>query len=89
VIIKRRYYANRVDSTLPATNDLLSPSTIGAKRAITLTVESVAKENESLVSSMLQDFDIGDEVFVGLYLCAHDAITVEEGLFRKVEMTAL
>jgi TolB protein len=46
---------------------------------------SVARFGEPFVSQTL-DVDLGDEVFVGLFLCSHNPKVTEEAIFRDVRI---
>src|SRR5262249_29454933 len=52
-------------------------------RAFTM---SVARFGDPFVTNVLSGLDLGDEVYVGLFLCSHDADTVEKGIFRDVRI---
>jgi TolB protein len=45
---------------------------------------SVAHFGEVLVSQSLGDLDLGDEVYVGLYVCSHNNEVSEKAVFRNV-----
>lgn len=49
-------------------------------------IMSVAKFGEPLVSERLTGVDLGDEVYVGLFVCAHNADAVERGEFENVRV---
>ncbi len=68
-------------------------STIKGPRVIRLsrtgnTIEmEVAKSGDPLERSESIDLDFGNEVYVGLYLCSHNADTLEKGRFTNVRIT--
>ncbi len=47
---------------------------------------STARYGEPFVSVELGDLDLGDDVYVGLFLCSHDATVKEEAIFRDVRV---
>ncbi len=47
---------------------------------------SAARYGEPFTVSTLPDLDLGDAVYVGLFLCAHDPDVVEKALFRDVRI---
>lgn len=47
----------------------------------------VAKYGEPFVTEQVTDFDLGDEVYVGLFVGSHNADVAETGVFRDVRIT--
>lgn len=47
----------------------------------------VAKYGEPFVTEQVTDFDLGDEVYVGLFVGSHNADVAETGVFRDVSIT--
>jgi TolB protein len=47
---------------------------------------SSARSGETFVSQTLADLDLGEELFVGLFLCSHDAKVKEEVIFKDVRI---
>ena len=47
---------------------------------------SVARFGETLASQSLSDVALGDEVYVGLYVCSHDNGVLEKAVFRNVRL---
>jgi regulation of enolase protein 1 (concanavalin A-like superfamily) len=45
-----------------------------------------ARFGEPYVKQQVQDLELGDEVFVGLFLCSHNAGVVEEAVFHNVRI---
>lgn len=48
---------------------------------------SVARFGEPFVTTSLDARDLGDEVFVGLFVCSHNPDVVEEAVFKNVRIT--
>ena len=47
---------------------------------------SVARFGEPFVAVQVDDLDLGDEVYVGLFVCSHEDDTTEEATFRNVRI---
>lgn len=47
---------------------------------------SVARFGDTFVSEELNDLDLGDDVYVGLFLCSHNPDVVERAVFRNVRI---
>jgi TolB protein len=47
---------------------------------------SVARFGDALTATALPDFPLGDEVYVGLFLCSHNPRVVEKAIFRDVRI---
>lgn len=63
--------------------DIMQLSRQGGKYAM-----SVAKYGEPLASEELASVDLGDEVYVGLFICSHNADVVERAVFENVRIIA-
>ncbi|HEX4414259.1 MAG TPA: hypothetical protein VH107_11570 [Lacipirellulaceae bacterium] len=50
-------------------------------------VMSVAQFGQPFVSETLNDVDLGDEVYVGLFVCSHNAEVIEHAEFDNVRIT--
>ncbi len=47
---------------------------------------SVARYGDPLVSTQLSDLNLGDTVYVGLFVCSHDENVIEKAIFRNVRI---
>jgi len=47
---------------------------------------SVARFGDLLQTSQVEDLALGDEVYVGLFLCSHNPEVVEQAIFRNVRL---
>ena len=47
---------------------------------------SVARKGDLFVSQELSDADLGDEVYVGLFICAHNPNVTEKAIFNNVRI---
>jgi TolB protein len=65
---------------------LTAPDVLQLERRGTSYVLSVARFGEPFVREELAGLDLGDEVYVGLFVCSHDADVVEEATFRNVRI---
>jgi hypothetical protein len=48
---------------------------------------SVARFGDTLTTTQVSDVSLGDSVYVGLFVCAHNDTVVERGTFRDVRIT--
>ncbi len=55
------------------------------RKGTTITV-SAARLGEPLQTSQVTDLDLGEEVYVGLFLCSHNPEVVEQAVFRNVRL---
>jgi hypothetical protein len=73
-----------------ATEEVRSP--VGAPEVIQLTRRgttynaSVARFGEPFAAPLELDLDLGDEVWVGLFICSHDDTATEQAWFRNVRI---
>jgi len=49
-------------------------------------IMSVAKTGETFVTEELSDLNLGDEVYVGLFVCAHNPAILEKAVFNNVRI---
>ena len=73
-----------------ATRQFVLPNTTAdvlqlERRGHTYTV-SAAKYGDPFVSSDISDLDLGDTVYAGLFVCAHNADATETAVFRDVRL---
>jgi hypothetical protein len=55
------------------------------RKGTTLTV-SVARFGDLFQTSRVTDLDLGEDVYVGLFLCSHNPEVVEQAIFRNVRL---
>jgi Tol biopolymer transport system component/regulation of enolase protein 1 (concanavalin A-like superfamily) len=48
---------------------------------------SVARFGEEFITELVSDLTLGDEVYVGLYVCSHNKDVMEKAVFRNVRIT--
>src|SRR5713226_7467931 len=75
-----------------ATEEIRSPVTgpdvIQLERTGDTYVLSVARFGDTLAAVRIADLALGDEPYVGLFVCAHNDTAVERATFRDVRITA-
>lgn len=59
---------------------------IQLERAGSTFVLSAARFGEPFTTVQAEDFDLGDELYVGLYVCSHEKDLVETAIFRDVRV---
>ena len=64
-----------------------APDVVQLERRGGVITMSVARFGEPLTSERLDDLALGDTVYVGLFVCAHDSAATERGEFRDVRIT--
>jgi hypothetical protein len=64
--------------------EINGPDVIELARKGGVTTMSVAHFGETFVSLSIGDVALGDEVYVGLYVCAHNNSVSEKAVFRNV-----
>jgi Tol biopolymer transport system component len=62
------------------------PDVIELERRGTQFIMSVAHFGETYVTQQVSNIDLGDEVYVGLYICAHNKDVVEKASFDNVRI---
>jgi TolB protein len=70
----------QVQSTIKA------PDFVQLERKGSTYTMSVARFGEPLTPSQLSDLPLGDEVYVGLFLCSHNPAVMERAVFRDVRI---
>ena len=66
--------------------DITSADVIQLERKGTTYTMSVARKGDLLVSQEVADIDLGDDVYVGLFICAHNANVVEKAVFNNTRI---
>jgi len=66
--------------------DILGPDVIQLERKGNVYAMSVAHKGELFVSQEISDVDLGDDVYVGLFICAHNPNVVEKAIFNNVRI---
>ena len=79
---RRAKGANTEQITLPITN----ANVVQFERRGSTYIFSAARYGETFVSRELTNFNLGDEVFAGLFICSHNGDAVEKAIFRDVRI---
>ena len=66
--------------------DLTAADIIQLERKGNTFVMSVARKGELFVTDSVTDIDLGDEVYAGLSICAHNANVTEKAVFNNVRI---
>ena len=66
---------------------LKAPEIIQLERKGTDYIMSVARFGEAFVSERVSGVSIGDDCYVGLFICSHSKEVVEKAVFRDVQIT--
>lgn len=67
---------------------LTGADVIQLERKETTYIMSVAQFGEPFVAVQASDIDLGDEVYVGLFVCSHEDEVIEQATFRDVRIVA-
>ncbi|MCA9127857.1 MAG: TolB family protein [Planctomycetales bacterium] len=81
-----QFRRNKGDNTEQVESPVKAPNVLQLVRKNNKYVMSVAKHGEVLTSSELEGIQLGDEVYVGLFICSHNADVVEKAIFRNVRV---
>jgi Tol biopolymer transport system component len=68
-------------------SSIQGPDVIQLERKGSTYTLSVARFGDPLVTERVSDLALGDEVYVGLFVCAHNKDVLEKGVFRNVRIT--
>ena len=63
-----------------------APDVIQLERKGNTYIMSTAKFGEPLTTVKIDSIDLGNEVFVGIYICSHNPDVVEEAIFSNVRV---
>ncbi len=75
------------DSTLEIKSDIAGPDVLQLERKGNVYIVSVAKHGDTLKEAGRITLDLGKELYIGLFVCAHDADAFEEATFSNVRVT--
>jgi TolB protein len=68
-------------------SDVTAPDVVQLERKGKTYVMAVAHFGEPFVTEQVSDISLGDEVYVGLFVCSHNNDVVEKASFRDVRIT--
>jgi WD40 repeat protein len=81
-----QYRRTKGAETEEVKSEASGPDVLQLERKGTTFTLSVARFGEPFTTSQLKDLDLGDEVYVGLFLCSHNPDVVERAVFRDVRI---
>jgi TolB protein len=67
-------------------SDITVPDIVQLERKGNTYIMSVARFGETFTTSEISDVSLGDEVYVGLFVCAHNPKVTEKAIFRNVQI---
>src|SRR5205807_9120823 len=73
--------------TEPVGSPVTAPAVSQIERAVNRYTLSVARFADPLATVSVADLTLGDQVYVGLFACAHTDSVVEQAAFRDVRIT--
>ncbi len=82
-----QYRKTAGDSTQEIRSALTGADVIQLERKGNTYTMRVAKFGQPFVTEQVADLDLGDEVYVGLFVGSHNKDVVEKGIFRDVRIT--
>jgi tricorn protease-like protein len=81
-----QYRRTKGADTEEVTSELTGPDVLQLARKKGKFTTSVAKWGDPFSTEQLADVDLGDEVYVGLFVCSHNAGVVEQAKFSNVRI---
>jgi TolB protein len=81
-----QYRRTKGGETEEIRSTVTAPDVVQLERKGNAYTLSVARFGDPLVASALPDLALGDDVYVGLFLCSHNPGVVEKGIFRDVRI---
>jgi Tol biopolymer transport system component len=74
-------------NTQEVRSSIKAPDVIQLERKGTAYIMSVARYGEPFATEQVSDVSLGDDVYVGLFVCSHNKDVVERAVFRDVQIT--
>jgi len=81
-----QYRRTRGGDTEEMQSGVTAPEIIRLARQGDTYIMSAGDDRDSLVSDTLRDIQLGDTVYVGLFVCSHDENVEETAVFREVRI---
>ncbi|GEO06744.1 hypothetical protein AAE02nite_44080 [Adhaeribacter aerolatus] len=82
-----QYRKEKGAATEEVRSEVTAPDVIQLERRGNTYTMRVAKFGEPFKTEQVANLNIGEEVYVGLFVCAHNKDVVEKGTFRDVRLT--
>jgi len=80
-----QYRRHNNDSMQEVKSSITKPAVLQLERKGTTFIMSVARDGETLTSDSIR-LELGDNVYIGLFVCSHDANVTETGNFYNVRI---
>lgn len=81
-----QYRKNTGDSTKEIKTDVKGADVIQLERKGKVYTMSVAKRGDLFTSIESQEIDLGDDVYVGIFICSHNPAVTERAMFNNVRI---
>lgn len=85
-LVSLQYRRSSGDQTEEVRAPITGGDVIQLERVGNTYIMSVAHFGEPFTTVQVRDLDLGEEVFLGLYLCSHDEDVVEQATFQNVRI---
>lgn len=86
-LVSLQYRLKENDSTNQVISKVEDANVLQLERRGNIYTMSVARQGDPFTSDTFTTSDIGDEAYVGIFLCAHNANMVEKAVFSNVRIT--
>lgn len=81
-----QFRRSKGDSTEEVKSEVTAPDVIQLERKGNNFIMSVAKFGDTYTKGMLEGVELGDDVYVGIFVCSHRDDVAEKAVFRNVRM---
>jgi TolB protein len=81
-----QYREAKGDSVKETPFQITAPDVIQLERKGNTYIMSVARHGDPFVSEKITDINLGDNVYIGLFICSHNADTIEKASFENVRI---
>lgn len=85
-LMSMQFRTGEGDSTRELQSTVKGPDIIQLERKGNRFIMSVARFGDTLSRSQVADLALGDEIYAGLYVCAHNKDVIEKAEFRNVRI---
>ncbi len=82
-----QFRRTRGTATEEIRSNITAPDVVQLERKGKTYVMSVARFGEPFVTEQVSDISLGDDVYVGLFVCSHNNNVIEKASFRDVRIT--
>jgi TolB protein len=82
-----QFRRTRGGATEEVRSSIQGPDVIQLERKGSTYIMSVARFGDPFATEKISDLALSDEIYVGLFVCAHNKDVVEKGVFRNVRIT--